>query len=67
MGCIYWENPIHQNIVNPIPIPNTIAQACLQDFNPFGAAAQKALSGLKLGLTGLKVALSGFKSDLMAI
>ena len=25
---MYWENPIHKNIVNPIPIPNTIAQAC---------------------------------------
>ena len=24
---MYWENPIHKNIVNPIPIPNTIAQA----------------------------------------
>jgi len=23
---MYWENPIHKNIVNPIPIPNTIAQ-----------------------------------------
>ena len=27
---MYWENPIHSNIVNPIPIPNTIAQACLR-------------------------------------
>ena len=26
---MYWENPIHKNIVNPIPIPNTIAQAWL--------------------------------------
>ena len=27
MSFMYWENPIHKNIVNPIPISNTIAQA----------------------------------------
>ena len=27
ISYMYWENPIHKNIVNPIPIPNTIAQA----------------------------------------
>ena len=31
---MYWENPIHKNIVNPIPIPNTIAQACHQYATP---------------------------------
>ena len=29
INYMYWENPIHKNIVNPIPIPNTIAQAWL--------------------------------------
>ena len=30
---MYWENPIHKYIVNPIPIPNTIAQAWLRPVN----------------------------------
>ena len=30
---MYWENPIHKNIVNPIPIPNTIAQACVSTIH----------------------------------
>ena len=35
INYMYRENPIQKNIVNPIPIPNTIAQACSQTPEPF--------------------------------